>query len=119
MTTGTMLFYSGAALLILTVILAVIFLIKKPKYSPENTAYMGDTTGATQKLRNAYPTDHMTKSEGAAKRMDQATELMTSDMPAAAPATELITDTLPTELMQGDTELIGQGVATELLDGDK
>lgn len=59
MTTGQLLFYAGIALLALTVILAVIFLIKKPVYHPENAVYTG-STGQTQKLRNGYPTDRLT-----------------------------------------------------------
>ena len=38
MTTGQLLFYAGAALLGLTVILLIIFLIKRPKYQPEGAA---------------------------------------------------------------------------------
>ena len=34
MTTGQLLFYGGAALLAMTVLLAIIFIIKKPKYTP-------------------------------------------------------------------------------------
>lgn len=36
MTTGQLVFYCGAALLALTVILIIIFAIKRPKYQPEN-----------------------------------------------------------------------------------
>lgn len=37
MTQGQLLFYSGVALLVLTVLLAVLFVIKRPKYNPGST----------------------------------------------------------------------------------
>lgn len=58
MTTGQFLFYAGAALLAVTAILAVVFLIKKPVYRPENTVYAD--SGRTQKLHSGYPTDRLT-----------------------------------------------------------
>ncbi len=60
MTTGQLLFYGGVALLVLTVILAVIFIIAKPKYVPQTAAYGGSDPGGTQRLRNGYPTDRVT-----------------------------------------------------------
>ena len=59
--TGQILFYSGAALLVLTIILAVVFIIKKPRYVPENAVYGNETPTRTQKLRNGYPTEAMTR----------------------------------------------------------
>lgn len=38
MTRGQMLFYAGAVLLAVTVILAIVFAIKKPKYDPGSAA---------------------------------------------------------------------------------
>ncbi len=35
MTMGELLFYAGAALLVVTVLLAVLFLLRRPKYVPE------------------------------------------------------------------------------------
>lgn len=58
MTTGQMVFYAGIGLLGLTIILAIIFLIKKPKYIPSKATY--DVPKGTQKLRNGYPTDRLT-----------------------------------------------------------
>lgn len=58
MTLGQLLFWGGAGLLGLTVILAVVFLIKKPKYVPSKAAY--ESSGETQRLRNGYPTDRLT-----------------------------------------------------------
>lgn len=59
MTTGEILFYGGVGLLGLTVLLAIIFIIVKPKYEPENGMYDGGDPGRTQKLRNGYPTDRI------------------------------------------------------------
>lgn len=59
MTTGQLLFYAGIATLVLTVLLAVVFLVKKPRYDPESAAHSANTS-QTQKLRNGYPTDRLT-----------------------------------------------------------
>lgn len=59
MTTGHLLFYSGIALFAFTVILAVIFALKKPKYELASVASTGGD-GGTQKLRSGYPTDRLT-----------------------------------------------------------
>lgn len=59
MTAGQLMFYTGIALLVLTVLLAVIFLVKKPMYNPESVAYSSGTR-RTQKLRNGYPTAQLT-----------------------------------------------------------
>lgn len=45
MTQGQLLFYSGAALLVLTVLLAVLFVIKRPKYNPGSTDAQPDGGG--------------------------------------------------------------------------
>lgn len=60
MTTGQLIFYSGIGLLIITIILGVIFWIKKPQYIPENAAYDAIGNRRTQKLRSGYPTDRLT-----------------------------------------------------------
>ena len=58
MTRGEIVFYAGVALLAVTVILSIIFIIKKPRFIPE--AYHGGPD-ETVRLRNAYPTDRLTK----------------------------------------------------------
>lgn len=50
MTTGQLLFWSGAALLALTGLLAIIFAIKKPKYTPEE-AVTAIGAAPTKRLR--------------------------------------------------------------------
>ena len=97
MTTGQLLFYGGVALLGLTVILAIIFIIKKPKYAPESTAYAEADPGRTHSLRNGYPTDRMTvrrepSQPGAADPIRQSEE------------TALLTDTLSETLTEKLTE---------------
>ena len=59
MTTGQLVFYSGVGLLALTILLAVVFAVKKPRYDPE-TAGLGPGSGSTRKLRSGYPTDPLT-----------------------------------------------------------
>ncbi|MCI9332957.1 MAG: hypothetical protein HFG05_12460 [Oscillibacter sp.] len=59
MTTGQLLFYSGLVLLGLTVITAILFLLKKPKYIPENVIYEEMKTGHTQRLQNSYPMERV------------------------------------------------------------
>ena len=71
MTTGQLIFYSGVALLVLTAIVTIIFLVKKPKYIPENTE-----SGQTQRLRNGYPTERQTIRRGGPAEPLDSTELI-------------------------------------------
>lgn len=83
MTTGQLVFFSGVGLLGLTVILAIIFAIKKPAYHPE-AGIASAETGATGKLTNAYSTEKMTirrdkpQTQGT-ELLDEKTELLTGD----------------------------------------
>ncbi len=76
MTTGQLIFYSGVALLGLTVILAIIFIIKKPKYIPESAVYDSMASGKTQRLRNGYPTDHLTVRRKSVKQPSPETAVL-------------------------------------------
>lgn len=90
MTTGQLLFYGGAALLALTVVLAIIFIIVKSKYKPESGIYDIGSPDITQKLLNGYPTDRMTIRREPSRPSDPAleeTELLFDDR------TELMSDT--------------------------
>lgn len=60
MSMGQLIFYSGVGLLVLTVILGIIFWVKKPQYIPSNASYDGSSDMNTRKLRNGYPTDRLT-----------------------------------------------------------
>lgn len=89
MTTGQLLFYSGAALLAVTIILAVIFWKKKPEYHPENAVYEFAGMQKTQKLRSpSAPTAQQPPEQETAK----ATELMETSL-------------VETELMPEDAEI--------------
>ena len=103
MTTGQLVFDSGAGLLVLTVLLAVFFAVKKPKYIPENAAHTPVGPQQTEPLRNGYPTDPVTRrrtgaSAAAAPTEVQtaaATELMMDEQAGNAGATELLPDEPP------------------------
>ena len=81
MTRGEMVFYAGVALLAATVILAIIFIVKKPRYVPG--AYHS-APEETVRLRNAYPTDRLTK------RYPHSQETNHSESPEQLPETELM-----------------------------
>lgn len=113
MTTGQILFYGGAALLGLTVLLAIIFIIKKPKYTPESAVYAGTDPGRTQSLRNGYPTDRMTirresVQQAATEKIEQAqeTELLTESQLG----TELLPQTEITEPQQTEIHAKERGI---------
>ena len=95
MTTGQMMFYAGAGLLGLTVLLAIVFAIKKPKYQPQNLT--GESV--TAPMRNGYPTQEVTReaeAAGTTEFMEEqpgvaaATEFMSADDDPAARPTEMI-----------------------------
>ena len=108
MTTGQLLFYGGAALLGLTVLLAIIFIIKKPKYTPETAAYSGADPGRTSSFLNGYPTDPMTVRGGTVQpaaagtvRQPQETELFTG------PFAETRIDPQPGTEWSQETDVMG------------
>jgi len=55
MSMGQIVFYCGAGLLALTVILAIIFIIVKPKYKPENAVA---AAAIPQKKKKAAPIEN-------------------------------------------------------------
>lgn len=60
MTTGQLVFSAGVALLLATIVLAVVFAVKKPQYTPE-TAVGKFCDNQTAALRSGYPTDRLTQ----------------------------------------------------------
>lgn len=60
MSTGQLVFYSGVSFLVFTIILGIVFWIKKPQYTPENAGYEGCTDKNTRKLHSGYPTNRLT-----------------------------------------------------------
>lgn len=93
MTTGQLLFWSGAALLALTGLLAIIFAIKKPKYTPEE-AVTAIGAAPTKRLRRGQtvPVSPVTQSPaGTVLLTPEETPGATVPMPAAdAPGTVLL-----------------------------
>lgn len=71
MTQGQLLFYSGAALLVLTVLLAVIFVIRRPNYDPGSTDAQPD-----DERRGGRGTGGGTASHSAASAGPEATEAL-------------------------------------------
>lgn len=59
MTPGQIMFYSGTALFVLTVVLAIVYKPRKPRYTPDT--YIGGGGDTTEHLRNSYPTERLTK----------------------------------------------------------
>lgn len=104
MTIGQLLFYGGAALLGLTVLLAIIFIVKKPKYTPESAASAGTDPGRTQNLRNGYPTDRMTGS-GAPVQPAATETIRQSQETVLLP--ETLTELLPDTKRSPETEVMG------------
>lgn len=87
MTTGQLLFWSGAALLALTGLLAIIFAIKKPKYTPEE-AVTAIGAAPTKRLRRGQtvPTSPVTqRPAGTVLLTPEETPGATAPMPATAP----------------------------------
>ena len=94
MTTGQLVFYSGILLLCLTLIIAIIFILKKPNYTPENAGYR---TAKTSQIPNSYPTERQTIRRG--------------EQIKSSPPTQLE----ETEKMENETAAIFQGGETEIL----
>ncbi len=100
MTTGQLVFYSGVGLMAVTILLAIFFVVKKPRYMPEQAGYIPAGPHQTQKLRNGYPTDPVTKGKDGDQRQ-QGTELLVQEVPPTqlqtAMDTELMAEMLPKE----------------------
>lgn len=95
MTTGQMMFYAGAALLAVTVILAVFFMVKKPEYHLENAASVPNDN-RTAPLRNGYPTDPLTvRRDISAKAAGETIPLAEETTPLAEETTPLVEATVP------------------------
>jgi len=96
MTTGQLIFYSGLALLGLTVLTAVIFIVKRPKYRPENAVYESAEAGQTQRLRNGYPTERQTIRRDKPAGASEPTELIKTGQETAGFFQAEETEILPT-----------------------
>lgn len=112
MTTGQILFYSGIGLLVLTIVLAIIFAIKKPQYKPGNAAYTA-ANGSTQKLRNGYPTDPLTIRREPAQVVTLNTVLLSNETEKLiGTQTEQISSTEPI----AGTEVLPEGQPQDLIE---
>ena len=108
MTTGQMMFYGGVALLAVTIILAVIFMVKKPVYHPENAAAMPNDN-RTRPLRNGYPTDPLTvRRDAPAKAAEGTTPLAGDTVPLNVGTAPLAEGTTP---LAGETAPLAEGTA--------
>lgn len=103
MTTGTMIFFSGVGLLILTIILAIIFALKKPQYIPEKAAYDGGDSKRTQKLRSGYPTNRLTIRREPERQKAPGTDMLREDTERLT--VEQTAQILETEVLNGTETL--------------
>lgn len=111
MTTGQIMFYCGLSLLGLTIITTIIFLLKRPKYIPENAVYEKATAGHTQRLRNGYPTERETiRREKPQDSPLPPTELVETEKLEHGTAAIFQTDVLP---QLEETELLSSAEETE------
>lgn len=93
MTTGQLVFYGGVVLLGLTILAAIIFLVKKPTYQPEDPIYETTGAGRTQHLRNGFPTEKETIRRVSSERTEpMETEAFDDDADPAARETEAFDD---------------------------
>lgn len=100
-TQGEMLYYGGFALLAFTALLALIFLIKRPKYRPEQAASAQVTAPLTHRTTTAPVGATEPITAGATELIGGETELLTQPMTAGE--TELLTQPLDdnvTELLE-------------------
>ena len=79
---GVILLYSGAALLAATVILAIVFAVKKPQYRPEHAAYAGGEERGAGKAP-AAPGETVPMPGAAGPQPPSGTEVMPSQGQAA------------------------------------
>ena len=89
MTTGQLLFYSGAGLFILTILLAIVFVVKRPVYTPENAVNL---EGKTESPRNGYLTEQLTKAESGSVQ-DRKRETVSSHNEIIGETTECLKET--------------------------
>ncbi len=134
MTTGQLIFCCGIGLLILTIIIGIIFWIKKPQYIPENAVYHGTDGKSTQKLRSGYPTDRLTVRRERPSALDAAplrdeTELLMAERTEPIPGTNILPNTevldsqqaekleAGTEVLPVETVPLAEGSVSSTLEG--
>lgn len=111
MSAGQLVFYSGGGLLVFTIILGIIFWVKKPQYVPESVAYDQEVGKNTRKLRSGYPTDYLT----VRREPEQPIILETEVLQKSTAQLDIEQgDTLPDTAVLPNTELL-QAQQTEKL----
>ena len=98
MSQGEIVFYSGVALFICTIIVAILFTIKKPEYKPENEIYkMNDAR--TETLLNSYPTYQLTVRKNKEKvNFNEETSLLEE--------TSILSENIGTSLLDENDETV-------------
>ena len=114
MMTGQVLFFCGVVLLILTIILGVVFLIKKPQYIPGNAIYTGADEQHTQKLHSGYPTNRLTIRRESSQATVPGTVFLND---GTEQLTEAQTDVLHGTTVLQDTELLDEQRTEKLENG--
>lgn len=102
MTRGQLMFYGGIALLVFTVVLAIVFLIKKPVYRPESGAIRAPEDTGTQRLRNGYPTSPITVRRDGAGRQPNGTQPLPEEAGTTSRTEYLPEDASQTEYLPED-----------------
>ena len=96
MSTGQLVFYGGAALLAVTILLAVVFLIRKPVYTPEKAVYDGAAQNRTQPFRSGSPTDPLTvRRDTPEKKAEETLPLAEETVPLTQETPPLRDETVP------------------------
>lgn len=103
MTKGQLMFYGGIALLLFTVILAIVFFIKKPVYRPESGAIRPPEDTDTQRLRNGFPTSPITvRRDSVSDQQLNETQPLSEEMEPASRTEYLQEGTSQTEYLPED-----------------
>ena len=116
MTTGQIMFYGGIGLVALALLLLIVFMIKKPKYVPENAVY---DASANKPVRDQHAGQHT--SAAAVQGFENGSNVSAASQPAAQETTVLPAnseETVPlTEVPEETPETVPLAQETEILEG--
>ena len=110
MSTGTIIYYSGFGLLALTILLAILFAVKKPEYIPERASAV-EADDATLRLRRDDSTERGEKRiEKSVALPDMKHTQAPQQSDSGATETMTMTQTLPVDktatMISDETELM-------------